>query len=305
MIKRQRKLLESSKFRRREISADEWTLLSNDLPRHFMRFDDLLFLSTAECFQHSLWEEIFGDDKWLAIARLYGCDRIACQTTATICSDDFRSPSVRLLHGSSTWVTRRENSVVYHLPLDRCMFSKGNINEKLRMASLDCAGQVIFDLFAGIGYFTLPLLVHTKAQLVYACDWNPASVEALKRALVANRIEANRYRVLHGDCRLVAPCNVADRCLLGLLPSADIGISPALRALKTSGGTLHIHSTADRAPSLRPYRARVEEIISLLAATDSTRLYTVDQVVRVKSYAPRVDHIVVDVLVTVLGAAAE
>ncbi len=41
--------------------------------------------------------------------------------------------------------------------------------------------QVVVDLFAGIGYFTLPYLVHAGAAHVHACEWNPAAVEALRK----------------------------------------------------------------------------------------------------------------------------
>jgi hypothetical protein len=34
----------------------------------------------------------------------------------------------------------------------KCMFSSGNVSEKLRMSQLSCRDQVIFDFFAGIGY---------------------------------------------------------------------------------------------------------------------------------------------------------
>jgi tRNA/tmRNA/rRNA uracil-C5-methylase (TrmA/RlmC/RlmD family) len=39
------------------------------------------------------------------------------------------------------------------------MFSTGNVTEKARMARMPAAGQTIVDLFVGIGYFTIPLLV--------------------------------------------------------------------------------------------------------------------------------------------------
>jgi tRNA wybutosine-synthesizing protein 3 len=39
---------------------------------------------------------------------------------------------------------------------------------------------------------------------VFACEWNPHAVEALRRNLVANRVEG-RCEVLEGDCRLHAP----------------------------------------------------------------------------------------------------
>jgi 16S rRNA G966 N2-methylase RsmD len=48
--------------------------------------------------------------------------------------------------------------------------------------------QVVVDLFAGIGYFTLPYLVHAGAHHVHACEWNPAAVEALKKNLKVLRV---------------------------------------------------------------------------------------------------------------------
>jgi len=55
---------------------------------------------------------------------------------------------------------------------------------------------------AGIGYFTLPYLVHAGAAHVYACEWNPDAVEALRRNLAMNDI-SHRCTVLVGDNRQV------------------------------------------------------------------------------------------------------
>lgn len=35
--------------------------------------------------------------------------------------------------------------------MTKCMFSPGNITEKLRVASLPCSGEVVVDLYAGNG----------------------------------------------------------------------------------------------------------------------------------------------------------
>jgi len=51
---------------------------------------------------------------------------------------------------------------------------------------------------AGIGYFTLPYLVHASASHVYACEWNPDAVEALQRNLSLNSV-SGRCTVLFGD----------------------------------------------------------------------------------------------------------
>ena len=74
-----------------------------------------------------------------------------------------RSPRVTLLHGFESeddhWAIRVDNGIEYSWDITRSMFCPGNITEKLRVADLDCAGETVVDLFAGVGYFTLPYLV--------------------------------------------------------------------------------------------------------------------------------------------------
>ncbi len=76
---------------------------------------------------------------------------------------------------------------------------------------------------------------------VYACEWNPHALEALRRnlqqpPLVGGPPVATRCHVLPGDCRTTAPAGVADRVMLGLLPSSKGGWETAIRALKPQGG---------------------------------------------------------------------
>ena len=65
------------------------------------------------------------------------------------------------------------------------MFSSGNVSEKARIARIDVRGETVLDLYAGIGYWTLPFLVHGRAERVHACEMNPFSIEALRRGLHA------------------------------------------------------------------------------------------------------------------------
>ena len=55
---------------------------------------------------------------------------------------------------------------------------------------------------SGIGYFTLPYLVHGGASFVHACEWNPDAAMALKRNLELNSV-AERCAVHQGDNRQV------------------------------------------------------------------------------------------------------
>lgn len=80
--------------------------------------------------------------------------------TAAVTDDD-----VTLRPG---WVVHREGGVLYGLDVTRCMFSSGNTTERQRIGRGVGAGpgEVVVDLYAGIGYYTLPLLVVAKVDKV-------------------------------------------------------------------------------------------------------------------------------------------
>lgn len=104
---------------------------------------------------------------------------------------------------------------VYHYVWFLCLSLTcwpGNITEKIRMSKLSCRGETVVDLFAGIGYFTLPLLKHADAACVHTCDWNEHAVEALKAGAKRNSVE-DRCHVHFGDNREVSPLQCTVHCI--------------------------------------------------------------------------------------------
>lgn len=69
-----------------------------------------------------------------------------------------RDSQAQLVLGASGWVQHKEGGVLYSLDVTKCMFSSGNTTERQRMGRLHCTGETILDLYAGIGYYTLPFL---------------------------------------------------------------------------------------------------------------------------------------------------
>lgn len=137
---------------------------------------------------------------WQVVASALNCKRLAIDQS--IACNHYRSSTAVLLLGDNGWVEHVDNGICYVFDVTKCMFSSGNISEKLRVAKFDCRGETIVDLYAGIGYFTLPYLVHTGALKVHACEWNPVAVEALQKGLIANKVE-DRCVIHCGDNRKV------------------------------------------------------------------------------------------------------
>ncbi|XP_003256234.2 tRNA wybutosine-synthesizing protein 2 homolog [Nomascus leucogenys] len=218
--------------------------LEADLPRSWQRHGNLLLLS-EDCFQAKQWKNL-GPELWEIVALALGVQRLAKR--GRVSPDGTRTPAVTLLLGDHGWVEHVDNGIRYKFDVTQCMFSFGNITEKLRVASLSCAGEVLVDLYAGIGYFTLPFLVHAGAAFVHACEWNPHAVVALRNNLEINGV-ADRCQVHFGDNRKLKLSNIADRVILGLIPSSEEGWPIACQLLRQdAGGILHIHQNVESFP---------------------------------------------------------
>ncbi|KAM9356564.1 tRNA wybutosine-synthesizing protein 2 homolog [Symphorus nematophorus] len=300
-----------------ESHGERWTEeLRGDLPRSFQRHGDLVLLGDS-CFSLPLWKKM-DQHLWSAVAKGLGAKRLA--KMSRISRDGFRSPMVRMLLGEHSWVKHVDNRISYEFDVTKCMFSVGNITEKLRVAGFDCRGETVVDLYAGIGYFTLPYLVHTGASHVHACEWNPDAVEALQKNLGENGV-SDHCTVHQGDNRQLQLCDIADRVNLGLIPSSEDGWPIACRLLKrTTGGILHIHQNVTSPlpntaamPAIDDATQRVsgkkadrevwqawaddtaKRITSLLKdITGALWTTNLQHIEHVKSYAPRVHHIVLD-----------
>ncbi|KAM4665016.1 tRNA wybutosine-synthesizing protein 2 homolog isoform 2-T2 [Discoglossus pictus] len=287
--------------------------LERDLPHSWQRHGDMVVLS-EECFSDHVWRNL-GPDLWVTVASSLGAGRLAKQ--GRVRGDGIRSPTVTLLLGNSGLVEHMDNGIRYTFDVTKCMFSAGNISEKQRVASLSCSGEVVVDLYAGIGYFTLPYLIHAGASFVHACEWNPHSVIALRQNLELNGV-SDRCQIHEGDNRQIKLCSVADRVNLGLIPTSEPGYSVACRVLKKDkGGVLHIHHNVNcfRGRQGRLDREEAVEgsekwrrmvwmewaekaagqvraiLVQIHGFPWQTRILWVE---RVKSYAPHVDHVVLD-----------
>jgi len=201
-----------------------------------------------------------------------------------------RKPKTKIIYGVSETVTiHKENNIRYKLDPQKIMFSSGNMDERIRMAKISNNSETVVDLFAGIGYFTLPIAVHSKPKKIYACELNPVAYEYLCDNITLNNV-TNIVEPLKGDNRNVAPKNVADRVILGYFGDTHKFLSTAFNCLKDCRGTIHYHDKfPDKNVPHRPYE-NVKKIVKKYNRYVDLFDYKI-----VKSFAPGISHYVFDI----------
>jgi tRNA wybutosine-synthesizing protein 2 len=190
-----------------------------------------------------------------------------------------RTPETKIVWGSGGEVTHKEAGYSYILDPEKVMFSMGNREEKARIARMvndNPRPERIADMFAGIGYFTIPLA--GAGATVHAMEINPVAFGYLVRSIGANNLSCRITPAL-GDCRQLLS-GTYDRIVMGhfdavtMLPDALHHAGP--------GSVIHVHSIG---PAEEQVRAYVE------GAGFSATIH----VHKVKKYRPHAWHVVQDV----------
>ena len=114
----------------------------------------------------------------------------------------FREPAgLKILWGENDpIVTVPENGVRYRFDFTKIMFAKGNIHERQRIPKRVEKGDIVVDMFAGIGYFSLGIAKHSKPGKVYSIELNPVSFEFLEKNIVLNKVESI-IEPINGNCK--------------------------------------------------------------------------------------------------------
>lgn len=212
----------------------------------------------------------------------------------TVCIDrcgvtgEFRRPSMEIIYGTETESVRLENGILYDFDVTKVMFASGNVDERERMKMLDCTGETVVDMFAGIGYFTLPIAKFANPKKVIACEKNPDSYEFLVKNIKLNEVEGIVEPVLGDNRELDYGSSFADRILMGYVQITADFLPKALEMLKPNG-IIHYHDTF----YVHEYEERIKEIFD----RHCYGRYKIENIREVKSFAPSVSHYVADVRV--------
>jgi len=213
----------------------------------------------------------------------------------TVCKKDGiygaqRRPKVKIIAGRKNFVTvHKEHGCLFKMDVSKVMFAKGNVKERGRLINVVKDGETIVDMFAGIGYFSIPIAKNNPSCHIYAIDINRDAIFFLKENCILNKVF--NIEIIEGDCREISKnlFNIADRVIMGYLPNTYNYLVYAFRFLKNRG-IIHYHDVYREHDLWKNIIEKVKEA----AVKSGYKLNKVLYKSIVKSYAPRQYHIVTD-----------
>ena len=191
---------------------------------------------------------------------------------------------IHLAGENRTETLHRENGIRLKLDVAKVYFSPRLATERMRVFEKTRPGEVVFDMFAGVGPYSI--LLARKARLVFAVDLNPWAIRYLEENIGLNK--AHNVVPILGDVRKVAGKLEADRVVMNLPKFADRFLREAMLSVR-DGGVVHYYGFGPEEDLYSEHEAKIKAIARELG-------FSAEFIERrkVRPYAPRQFNIAID-----------
>ena len=209
---------------------------------------------------------------------------------------DFRLRRLELLAGADRTVTEyHEHGCRFKVDVDKVYFSPRLSTERQRIAERVRNNEIITNMFAGVGTFSILIAKQNPCSTVFSIDSNP---RANNLCLVNARLNKVQDRVfpLCGDAKYLAGnllAGLSDRVLMPLPEKAKEFVDTAVTCLRNKRGSIHYFA------HVRAQNRKDAINAGKLATTEAFRNYSHELGATriVREVGPRLYQIVSDVIV--------
>ena len=156
---------------------------------------------------------------------------------------DFRTRNLEILAGEDNTETEyKEFGCRFKVDVANAFFSPRLSTERERIANLIQDGEIMVNMFAGVGMFSI-MAAKQKKCTVFSIDINPTASKLCEKNIELNKL-AGRVISINGDTSEVIEKQLkdkADRTLMLLPERSDEFLESAIKTTK-NGGIIHYYS---------------------------------------------------------------
>jgi tRNA (guanine37-N1)-methyltransferase len=155
---------------------------------------------------------------------------------------DYRIRSLEFIAGEYNTVTEyREHGCRFRVDIQNTYFSPRLSTERLRIAKLVSENEVIANMFAGVGTFSIIIAKINKTCKIYSIDSNPFAHEISIINTKLNRVQ-DRVIPICGNAKDIIHDKIQGQCNRVLMPLPERSgefVDSAVLALKGGTGIVH------------------------------------------------------------------
>ena len=213
-------------------------------------------------------------------------------------SGDFRLRRLEWVMGEKkTETIHKEHGCLFKVDLEKCYFSPRLSFERARIARQVKPSEIVVNMFAGVGCFSILIAKKSEAKKIYSIDINPYAIRYAKENVILNRVE-HAVKPMLGDAKNIIEEKLegaADRVLMPLPEKAYKYIDFAVEALKPGIGIIHYYDFTHAGRGENPIdkvRGRISRKLRLLKVDFEVYFGRI-----VRTVGPRWFQIVLDIMV--------
>jgi len=227
------------------------------------------------------------------LASLKNVRTVLLQTTPV--EGEYRLRGLEILAGEPTFETiHREHGCIYKVNLSTAYFTPRLSAERLRVANQVKEGEVIINMFAGVGPYSILISKRVKDVMVYSIDNNPEAYRYMQENIKLNKVE-HKVIPIFGDAAEVIESRlqrVANRVIMPLPEKALSYLPTAYSALKDGKGIIHYYEHIFYGKGEDPLRSAVAHV-----SGKAEFRFDVEYAGIVREVGPRLVQVVLDLRV--------
>ncbi|MEM3586635.1 MAG: class I SAM-dependent methyltransferase family protein [Candidatus Jordarchaeaceae archaeon] len=176
-----------------------------------------------------------------AVLERYPRFRVVAVRTGHVVNEE-RVGEVKVIAGENrTETIHREYGCRYKLDLAKVFFTPRLSYEHNRVAKLANNGEIVLNMFSGIGAFSILIARRVENCKVFSVDINPYAVKYLEENIQLNKVEGKVIPIL-GDAAKIEEPTQANRIIMPLPLRAYEYLEIAAKKI-APGGTIHYYDT--------------------------------------------------------------